>query len=133
MSALDYITIDGTQIQRPPEFTPKREDIYKGEYQTCTGKIIADRVGWKYSDMTLSWEGLPQSMVDTLIGMNGVCTLGFDDLDGTTHTEEVVRLSAVGVRHRYTEKGTVYWKKVQVTIRFIGSHQGDEEEDDENV
>ena len=126
MSTLDYITINGSQVYRPPQFLPKREDIYKGDYMTCTGKTIADRVGWKYSDMTLKWTALPQSMVNTLISMSGICSLVFDDLDGVIHTEEVVRLSAVAVRHRYTQNGVVYWKNVEVQIRFIGSHTGPE-------
>lgn len=121
-SELDYIVINDEQIYRPPAFAPEKEDIYKGDYTTCTGKIIADRVGWKFSDMTLEWEALPQSMVDVLIGMSGVCTMQFDDLDGSQCSEQVVRSSVVGMRHRYTQGGVTIWKEVKVSIRFIGSH-----------
>lgn len=126
LTELDYIKINNNQIYRPPEFKPEREDIYKGDYTTCTGKIIADRVGWKFADMTLEWDALPQRMVDVLVGMSGACTLDFDDLDGEFHQEQIVRISAVGLRHRYTTSaGETLWKKVSVSIKFIGSHTED--------
>ena len=44
------------------------------------------RIGWKYADMTLTWDGLPQNMVDVLVGMSGECTLEFDDAEGREQT-----------------------------------------------
>lgn len=126
LTELDYIKINNEQLYRPPEFKPEREDIYKGDYTTCTGKIIADRVGWKFADMTLEWDALPQRMVDVLVGMSGACMLDFDDLDGDFHQEQIVRTSAVGLRHRYTTPaGETLWKNVSVSIKFIGSHTED--------
>ena len=125
MSALDYIKIDGTAIMRPPQFMPTREDLYKGDYTTCTGKRIKDLVGWKYADLTLTWEALPQSAVDVLVGMSGECTLEFDDADGNMHEEQVVRSSLVALRHKYIQGGVTIWKQVSVTIVFIGSHTED--------
>lgn len=122
---LSYIKINGEQVWRPPTFAPEHEDIYKGEYTTCTGKLIADRVGWRFADMTLTWQALPQQMVDVLVGMSGICTLEFDDLDGYIVEEQVVRTSAVGLRHRYTQGGVTIWKDVSVSIKFIGSHTED--------
>lgn len=119
---LSYIVINGEQINRPPSFAPEHEDIYKGEYTTCTGKLIADRVGWKFADMTLEWAALPQQMVDILVNMSGICTLEFDDLDGNIIQEQIVRTSAVGLRHRHTQGGVTIWTNVSVSIRFIGSH-----------
>ena len=116
------IAIDGTVIDRPPDFKPKRQDIYAGEITTCTGKLIADKIGWKYADMTLTWPALPQSAVTTLIGMSGSCTFAFYDMDGTRHSESVIRTSAVALRHRDTIGGVVYWKDVSVTIRFLNPH-----------
>lgn len=122
---LDYIIINGEQIPRPPKFSPAREDIYKGDYVTCTGKTIADKIGWKYSDMSLEWDALPQQMVDVLVNMSGVNTVVFDDLDGELVSEQIVRTSAVALRHRYTQGGVTIWKKVKVDIKFIGSHTED--------
>lgn len=125
MTTLDFIKINGNSIPRPPQFSPQREDIYAGDYTTCTGKRIADRVGWRYSDMTLSWEALPQSAVDVLVGMSGTCTLEFDDSDGNIHEESVIRTSIVALRHKYLQGGVTIWKNVSVNISFIGSHTGD--------
>ena len=127
-SELDYIIINDEQICRPPAFAPEKEDIYKGDYTTCTGKIIADRVGWKFSDMTLEWEALPQSMVDVLVAMDagGVSTIVFDTMGGLTVQENIIRASTVALRHRQTIGGVTYWKNVKVTIRFIDAHTGTE-------
>ena len=119
---LDYIIINGERIYRPVNFAPAQEDLYKGDYTTCTGKRIRDRIGWKYSDMTLEWDALPQPMVDVLIGMSGICSLVFDCLDGEVCEEQIVRDSVVGLRHRYTQEGVTYWRDVKVSISFIGSH-----------
>lgn len=123
MSELDYIIINGEQITRPPKFIPAREDILRS-YETCTGKRIADRVGWRYSDITLEWDALPQQMVDVLIDMDADSTIIFDDLDGEIVEEHIVRTSVVALRHRQTIDGVVWWKDVSVNISFIGSHTG---------
>ena len=119
---MDYIAINGARLPKPPEFSPQIEDLYAGEYTTCTGKVIADRIGWKYADMTLEWDALPQWAVDVLVGMSGETELTFDGLDGLQKTEIVVRTSAVGLRHRYTSAGEVWWRGVQVEVRFIHAH-----------
>lgn len=125
MNELNYIQINGTSIPRPPAFAPQREDIYKGDYVTCTGKMIADRVGWRYAEMTLEWDALPQNYVDVLVDISGACVLQFDDADGNMHEEQIVRSSLVGRRHKYTQNGVTIWKNVSVNIKFIGSHTED--------
>lgn len=116
---IKQIMIDDQALPKPPEFSPQRQDIYAGEITTCTGKIIADRIGWKYADMTLSWPALTQAEVDILVGMSGPCTLKFHGLDGNLHVQTVVRTSVVGLRNRNTIGGTVYWRDVTVSIRFL--------------
>lgn len=119
---LDYIIINGEQVHRPLNFAPAQEDIYKGDYTTCTGKRIGDVVGWRYADMTLEWDGLPQNEVDVLINMSGANTLEFDGLDGEICSEQVLRTSVVALRHRYTQNGVTFWRNVKVSIQFINSH-----------
>lgn len=97
----------------------QRTDVYAAEITTCTGETIADLIGWKYDDMTLSWEALPQDMVDILVNMSGICRLIFDDADGIQHTENVIRTSVVYLRHRYTQNGIVWWKEVEVEVKFV--------------
>ena len=132
MSALDYIKIDGTDIYRPPKFTPQKEDIINGDYTTCTGKRLGDYVGWRYADMTLEWDALPQSMVSVLTDMTGTSTITFDNLDGVTVTENIIRTSVVAMRHRQTVAGGVLWRGVKVSIRFIDAHtENDDTEEEE--
>lgn len=122
LTAQDYITINGNQILRPPAFAPQIEDIYAGEYTTCTGKTVGDVVGWKYSDATLTWDALPQSSVDVLIAMSGENSLTFVSPSGTTTTETVIRDSVVQLQNRNTIRGEVWWKNVSVQIRFVNAH-----------
>ena len=122
LTAQDYITINGNQILRPPAFAPQIEDIYAGEYTTCTGKTVGDVVGWKYSDATLTWDALPQSSVDVLVAMSGENTLTFVNPSGMITTETVIRDSVVQLQNRNTIRGEVWWKNVSVQIRFINAH-----------
>ena len=122
LTAQDYITINGNQILRPPTFAPQIEDIYAGEYTTCTGKTVGDVVGWKYSDATLTWDALPQSSVDVLVAMSGENTLSFVNPSGMITTETVIRDSVVQLQNRNTIRGEVWWKNVSVQIRFINAH-----------
>lgn len=118
---LTKIKLNGTELMKPETFMPKREDVYAGEYTTCLGETIADRIGWKYSDLTLQWDALPQDMVSVLVNMQGVCTLEFDDVDGS-HTENIIRSSTVQLRHRHTIQGVTWWKNVQTEVKFINVH-----------
>ena len=122
LTAQDYITINGNQILRPPAFAPQIEDIYAGEYTTCTGKTVGDVVGWKYSDATLTWDALPQSSVDVLVAMSGENTQSFVNPSGMITTETVIRDSVVQLQNRNTIRGEVWWKNVSVAIRFINAH-----------
>ena len=122
LTAQDYITINGNQILRPPAFAPQIEDIYAGEYTTCTGKTVGDVVGWKYSDATLTWDALPQSSVDVLVAMSGENTLTFVNPSGMITTETVIRDSVVQLQNRNTIRGETWWKNVSVQIRFINAH-----------
>ena len=119
---LNYIKINGTSIPRPPEFKPQREDVYAGEYMTCTGKLIADKIGWKFADMTMKWDALPQSQVDALIAMTGENTMIFDDPGSDEHTETVIRDGIVSLRYRFTMNNSVWWRDVEVGVKFINVH-----------
>ena len=122
LTAQDYITINGNQILRPPAFAPQIEDIYAGEYTTCTGKTVGDVVGWKYSDATLTWDALPQSSVDVLVAMSGENTLTFVNPSGMITTETIIRDSVVQLQNRNTIRGETWLKNVSVQIRFINAH-----------
>ena len=100
------IQLNGVELFRPNDFSPKREDIYGAEITTCSGKVIADRVGWRYADMTLQWDTLPQAQLDVLLAVTGQATLVFTDADGVTHR---------GFRITATEN-TAYKRTATVTL-----------------
>ena len=130
MSIYDNITIRvvsggssiSYNIRRPDDFAVQREDIYAGSYTTCTGATRADRIGWKYSDMTLSWSALRQDDVEKLFNITGEAYLIFDDPCGDQIEEQIIRTSVVSMRHRFTENGVHWWRDVSCNISFIGSH-----------
>ena len=122
LTDIKMIAIDGSELYRPPTFAPKIKDLYAGEYTTCTGKTVGDKVGWKYDDMTLAWDALPQSMVKVLRARTGEATLEFESPSGTIVSEKIVRSSMVQLRNRNTINGEVYWMNVSVDIRFINAH-----------
>lgn len=117
----DTITLNGVEFPRPVSFKPQREDIYAAEITTFSGKTFKDRIGWKYSDLSLEWDFLPQSKVEALVNLSGAVNLTFDDATGS-HTETVARSSIVAMRHRYQIEGVYYWKNVSVKLEFMDAH-----------
>ena len=109
-------------LPRPLNFGVQREDIYAGQYTTCTGATRADKIGWKYSDMTWSWDGLKQSDVEKLCSLSGECTLTFDDPSGDTIEESFIRTSVVSMRCRNKFEDEYWWTGVSCSISFIDSH-----------
>ena len=104
------IQINGKEILRPNDFSPQREDIYAAEITTCTGATIADRIGWRYSDMTLEWDMLPQAQLEILLSMSGESSITFMGADGISHTESIVRTSAISTASRATSSdGNPVW------------------------
>jgi len=122
IGVFESITINGVRFYRPNNFSLRREDVLAGEYTTCTGKLIADRIGWKYSDMTLSWDTLPQAMLDALTGLSGPVQMVFTDSDGA-HTETIIRGAFTNTPTRFTDyNGAVMWSNVSVEVRFVNVH-----------
>lgn len=119
---LNTITINNVEIFRPNDFTPEREDVYAGEYTTCTGKTVADRIGWKFSDMTLEWEMLTADMMSTITSLPGSFDITFTDSDGS-HTETVIKTGFANTATRLTDNfNNVIWKNVKLNISFIDAH-----------
>ena len=121
MAVFNYITINGTSILAPNDLTPTREPIYAAEITTMTGKTIADVIGWKYADMTLKWDTLPQDQLEALLNLSGECTITFVDVDGSI-TEKFIPLQTVQVKTRHTLHGLTLWRDVSLDIRFTEVH-----------
>lgn len=118
----DTIQIGSSSILKPNELEFEREDVYAGEYTTCTGHVIADLIGWRYADTELTWDSLPDEQLAILTGLSGKTTITFADSDGT-HTEDIIRLGYVNAPTRYTGyDGKKVWSNVQMKVRFINVH-----------
>ena len=122
IGVFNTITINGVEVFRPNDMQMKREDVYAGEYTTMTGKVIADKIGWKYSDRDLKWDTLTTAMLDALVSVSGSFNITFADSDGS-HTEAVIRTDFSNVPTRLTSpSGEACWKDVAMGVRFINVH-----------
>lgn len=116
------IMIDGRPYFRPNNFELKREDVYAGEYTTCTGKLIADKIGWKFSDLAMKWDILPDDDLLYLSTLTGTFDIIFRDSDGQ-HTETVIRKGFTNTPTRITGPGgTAIWTGVEMEVTFINVH-----------
>ncbi len=123
MPYFNTITIDGETYYRPNGFTPAREYVYAGEYVTCTGKTIADVVGWKYSDIALTWDALPQDQIENLLALNGeAVTMTWTDADGATASETVIPSTHSLTATRFMNGNDAVWRDIQTELRFINVH-----------
>ena len=118
------VSIDNNVIFRGNNFTLQREYIYAGQYETCTGKRCADVVGWRYSDLTISWDNLPQSQLEDLLDLNGSeVNMTFEAEDGTSVTEKVIPLVISSQASRFTDPyGVVAWTNISLQLQFTEAH-----------
>lgn len=111
--------INGTEIIKPNDFTPAREDVYAGEFTAMDGTVVADRIGWKYSDLTLNWGMMPETDLMLVIGTGGQFELTFTDPARGEVTEKVIVTSRSVVRSKYYENGVRKWRDISMTMRFL--------------
>lgn len=124
------ITINGVSFPRPNDFGPVKENVYAGEITTCTGKRIADCIGWRWADMTLEWDYLPASLLNTLVNLNQTTTIQFDmptsytsntkKLEYTTYSEDVILKNRVIVGSRGRDQyGNEIWHDIKLEVSFV--------------
>lgn len=117
------IKFNDMKVYRPNSFTPARENVYSGEYTACTGATYADYLGWKYSDMTLSWDALPYAQRQYLMTLTGQAALTFRDADGQERTEQVIVTNLTQSATRLHDAlGFDLWQGIELGVRFIGIH-----------
>lgn len=124
IGVFNTITIDGTEIFRGNEFTLTREWIYAAEIETCTGKICADVVGWRYQNLKLSWDNLPQDQLQALLDLSGsAVSMTFSNEANQSVTEAVIPQVTTAQVTRLTDpQGDVAWQGVGLEVRFINAH-----------
>ena len=122
------ITIDGNEIYRGNDFALSREFLYAGEVETYTGKRCADLVGWRYADMTIQWDMLPDEQLQSILALSGEqVDFTFTNEAGVSVTETVIPLAIASTATRHTRRGKAIWKGIGLQIQFINAHSPEEE------
>ena len=124
IGVFNTITLNGEEIFRGNEFNLSREWIYAGEYTTCTGKRVGDIVGWRYADLSLTWDNLPQSQLQKVIGLNGsAVAMTFSNEFNENVTEMVIPTVTTAQVTRLTDpQGNDAWSGIGLTLKFINAH-----------
>ena len=127
IGVFNTITIDGNEFYRGNDFTLSREFVYAGEIETCTGKRCADVIGWRYADMSIQWDTLPEGQLSSLLALDGTeVNMTFGSEDGTSVTEAVIPSVITSTATRSTNpQGNPLWKGISLGLRFINAHQND--------
>lgn len=118
------ISIEEVEIFRGNNFSLEREWIYAAEIVTCTGKRCADVVGWRYKDLTIQWDNLPQDQLQTILDLDGSeVNMTFTNEQNQSVTEAVIPLVTTAQITRLTDpNGNVAWSGIGLQVRFINAH-----------
>lgn len=118
------ISIDDNEIFRGNNFTLERNWIYAAEIETCTGKRCADVIGWRYNDLTINWDNLPQDQLQVLLDLDGSeVEMTFSNEENQSVTETVIPLVMTSQVTRLTDpNGDIAWTGIGLQIRFINAH-----------
>ena len=118
------ITIDDNEIFRGNNITLERNWIYAAEIETCTGKRCADVIGWRYNDLTINWDNLPQDQLQALLDLDGSeVDMTFSNEENQSVTETVIPLVMTSQVTRLTDpNGDIAWTGIGLQIRFINAH-----------
>ena len=125
IGVFNTIKINGTEVYRPNEFTLQREAVTAGEYTTCLGELRADLIGWKYADMELSFDMLPEAMMEPLLALSGIGAVDmiFTNEAGDEVTEQVFARASTAQVTRFTnDQGVVLWRDFALNITFVTTH-----------
>ena len=118
------ISIEEVEIFRGNNVSLAREWIYAAEIETCTGKRCADVVGWRYKDLTIQWDNLPQDQLQTILDLDGSeVNMTFTNEQNQSVTEAVIPLVTTAQITRLTDpQGNVAWSGIGLQVRFINAH-----------
>lgn len=124
LGIFNTISIDNTEIYRGNNFTLERNWIYAAEIETCTGKRCADVIGWRYNDLTINWDNLPQDQLQVLLDLDGSeVEMTFSNEANQSVTEAVIPLVTTAQITRLTDpQGNVAWSGIGLQVRFINAH-----------
>lgn len=124
LGVFNTINIGGKEIYRGNEFALQRDYIYAGEITTCTGKFCADVVAWKYADLTIQWDNLPQDQLQAILDLDGQSVnMTFSNEKNETVTEAVIPTTISAKVTRLTDpQGNIAWQGIGLQLKFINAH-----------
>lgn len=108
--------INGTKIVEPIQLEMARTDNIVSMVTTQTGRIIADKRGWKYADTVLRWGTIPEPQLQYLLPL-GEFDLTFDDIDGEK-TIKAIRRQFTGQKQRFLKDGQVFYANFGMEVIF---------------
>ena len=128
IGVFNSISFGADEIYRGNDFTLSREYIYAGEYTTCTGKRCGDLVGWRYADLTISWDNLPQTQLDVILSLTGQeVEMTFDNERNESVKEKVIpRVIASSASSLTDPHGDPAWVDVSLELTFTEAHHDDD-------
>ena len=123
---LQYVNINGQDVPYPNDFTMQKIPNIVNEITTLTGKSIADINGWKYADVTLTWDTLLDEDLQNLLSAIGdnEFVFSFYDIDGTSHSVNAVFRGRANVKTPLFNRGVTVWKDVSIQLSFPDCYGG---------
>lgn len=119
---MDFFKFNGVSIPCSNDFAMNKSANIVASYQTMSGKTVADINGWTYADVTLQWDYLPESILQSLLSetnpLNGSFSFTFNDVEEGEKTVEAIRSSRVITKTRFVENGVALWRDIQMTLSF---------------
>lgn len=108
--------INGNQMVEPIQLQITRVDNIVSMLATQSGRVIADKRGWKYADTVLSWGTIPETQLLYILGLSEF-DLTFDDIDGEK-TVKAIRRGFTGQKQRFTKDGAVFYANFGLEVIF---------------
>lgn len=120
---MDYIKVNGNSIPYANDVAMATEPNIVSEIVTLAGNTIADINGWKYSDITLSWDMLHRSDLDTLLNetnpMDGTFDFTFIDALEGEKTIKALRVGGVQTKTPFVDAdGSILWTGISISLKF---------------
>lgn len=124
LGVFNTITVNNKVLYRGNDMSLEREWIYAGEYETCNGAIRGDVVGWRFKDMAIEWDTLPQKMLGQIIALSGqAVNMTFVSETEEEITERVIPKASAAEATRFTgPDGFAIWKGVKLELQFVDAH-----------
>lgn len=119
---MSRILINNVEYPCPLDFNMSQEANIVNELTTMSGRKIADINGWRYSDITLKWNWVENSKLQTLLAATADGTFEFTFKD--VNSGEEITINALRKEVSCTEtasldqNGNLVWKGIEMKLSF---------------